>query len=315
MPALRRAGAMLALALGSAAQADPGALLLQAGSAAQATPYEGVAVYRTSQATEVLRVSHDLVDGQPRDRFSTLTGTPREMVREGAQIACRREGVSVRTASAPGPANLPSLTTAALNDAAAHYELRDIGAGRIAGRSCRGVALAPRDSFRYGYEVCADEATAVPLKIVLLDSGGRSLESLTFTEVAFGAPARSPVTRAAPAPVAMTAPAEPALWSFGALPPGFTVATRARVPARAGSPEIEHVLLSDGLSAISVFATMAGTAAAAVGSSRLGAVNAYVRRLGGLHLTVMGEVPDATVRLIGEGLVLSGGAATAVSTR
>lgn len=309
MRRIRPAGVLLALVT-SATQADPGALLLQAGSAAPA--YDGVVVYRTAQGTEVLRVSHRTVDGRAQDRFTTLTGAPREVSSGAAGLACSFEGGAARTvADSPGLAPPePAILSGGSN-----YDLREAGTGRVAGRGCRGVSVAPRDGFRYGYEVCIDELTAVPLKIVLLDASGRSLESLTFTEIGFDSRAAAPAPRTVRKAASVSAPAEPSRWSFGALPPGFAVASRAWLPARGARPPVEHVMLSDGLSAISVFAAPSTPADAGEGLSRMGAVNAYVRKLGDLHLTVMGEVPEAAVRLIGDALAPAGGAATAVSAR
>src|SRR3546814_19516001 len=61
------------------------------------------------------------------------------------------------------------------------------------------------------------------------------------------------------------------------------------------------MLLSDGLSAISVFtAHRKPRAQAFQGFSQSGALNAYGRVVGSVHITVVGEAPSDTVRLIGE---------------
>lgn len=303
------------LALAGAAHAEPAQLLLQAGNATQATGYRGVVVYRDARGTEVLRVSHSVEDGRWVDRLTTLTGASRTVVGDAAGLACSAPGRADRTA-AVSAAVMPTLSPGTVSALGQHYELRDTGGSHVAGRACRGLALKPRDGFRYGYEICADAATAVPLQVGLTDAGGRSLESLVFTEIQFGGGTAATPVRAARARPALASEAVDPRWSFGVLPPGYAVVARDWVPAQQGLGKVEHVILSDGLSAISVFATAEAPGEAAEGMARLGTVNAYVRRLQGLHLTVMGEAPEAAVRLIGDGLLAATGrAATPVSAR
>lgn len=308
MSGLRGIAGVVALLLSGVAAADVESLLVQAGGAAREASYRGVVVYHDARATEVLRVSHQVSGGQVSERLTTLTGAPRTLSREGGALACALPGRGDRTASA-GAAQ-PVLTQASLTAAQQHYELRDTGPGRIAGRPCRGVALLPRDAFRYGYEICADAATAVPLRVGLTDSDGHSLESLVFTEIEF-APGSPGARAAAPRPHHRPEAPASSAWSFGALPPGYAVASRVLLPARHGAPPVEHVMLSDGLAAISVFAEPDAADAAAEGASRIGAVSVFVRRVDGMHLTVIGEVPDAAVRAVADGLVVPGGTTVA----
>jgi sigma-E factor negative regulatory protein RseB len=299
------AGAAL-LAAGPAVAAEPSELFLRASEAARQMNYHGVVVYRDARTLEVLRLVHRYKDGRVQERLTSLTGQPRDMVREGDHVSCLVAGApALRSLGVPQEL-LPAMSRAVLDRVANHYEVRDTGPSRVAGRGCRAVALAPRDDYRYGYEVCADDGTGVPLRVSLLDRRGEAVEQVVFTEVAFPAfiddsafrlpPGAVPATRpgAHGTPVS-TAPA----WDLARLPPGFEVILRRRLP---GDAAVEHVVVSDGLSTVSVFGGQSAASSQLLrGLSRMGAMSAYGRAVGALHVMVLGEVPEGTVRLIGDG--------------
>jgi sigma-E factor negative regulatory protein RseB len=290
--------------------------LLKVSDASRQANYQGVVVYRDGQRMDVSRLVHRHHDGRVQERLTALTGRARDILRQGEDVFVL-VGDERLQASAP-PVLFPILSRDRLAEAETHYEYRDLGRARVAGRTCRGVMLAPRDEFRYGYEVCGDVETAVPLRVTLLDQRGRTIEQLMFTEVAF--PAQIPDAAFAPPPgvtpkpmavaAAPAAPAAPAVqaaapgaWRVVKLPPGFRVVRRELAPSPDGQGVVEHVLLSDGLSAVSVFAVRPRAVGRSFsGVSNMGAMSAYGRRIGAFHVTVIGEVPASTVRMIGDGL-------------
>ncbi len=100
--------------------------------------------------------------------------------------------------------------------------------------------------------------------------------------------------------VADTAPAQ-----FSKLPPGFRVVRRDLQASPSGMRE--HLLLSDGLSAISVYRVLrrtpeAAAVAAAQRIDRMGPLNAYSRSVGQVQITVVGEAPRRTVQMIGDNI-------------
>jgi negative regulator of sigma E activity len=64
---------------------------------------------------------------------------------------------------------------------------------------------------------------------------------------------------------------------------------------------VQHFVLSDGLAMVSVYIEKSlADEQALEGESSMGSVNAYGRRVDGHRVTVMGEVPKATVKQIAE---------------
>ncbi len=297
--------------------ADPPEWLAKMSEAARVANYQGVIVYQTRERLETMRVVHRYKNGSEVERVQTLTGAPREILKQGNQVICLLPKDRKVTLELPTPKALfPGLNPERVAQIARYYEFRDIGEARIAGRTCQGIAIAPRDQFRYGYEIWADAATAVPVKVNLIGRDNRVMEQLMFTEIEF--PKSIPdsalqteldpaqfqrVTSVVPEPRPFDVDAE-ADAQIANLPPGYHVSMRDVRPTADGQGSVEHLLLSDGLSAISVFTARRKlpSPGSFQGFSQIGAMNAYGRVVGSVHITVVGEAPSETVRLIGENI-------------
>ena len=332
MRRLRLAACLLGLAATTTVFADPAAVLLKAADAARTANYQGTVIYRAGGNMESMRLIPGFAGGVERERVVALTGEPREISRIDNKVTCLLPDDRKLDLKRPALKGLlTNVSAQSLKDLAAWYELRDIGTARVAGRVCRGVAIAPRDGFRYGFEIWADEVTGVPLKVSLIGPGRRALEEVMFTEVAFPvslpdeafAPGLDPkkfkaVTREEPAMKELSGGAADISdfpIRFDKLPPGYRVTMREQRAGNELRGRVEHLMLSDGLSAVSVFAALGVTPDKAFnGLTQMGAVQAFGRSLGRYHVTVVGETPVATVETIAAGLSLneadSKGAAT-----
>lgn len=305
------------------ALAAPTDVLLKAAESSRTATYHGTVIFRSGGNIESMRLIHGFAAGIERERVVALTGEPREIIRVDNKVMCllpKDRKLDMKRPALKGL--LTNVSAASLKELSAFYELRDVGMARIAGRNCRGVELSPRDGFRYGYEIWADEATGVPLRVALVGPNRRALEEVMFTEVAF--PASLPdsafepgldtsrfkaITRTEPAMKELSGGAADIRdypLRFDNLPPGYRVTMREQRPGRDLAGRIEHVMLSDGLSAISVFAALGVPPEKAFnGLTQMGAVQAYGKSLGRYHVTVVGETPVAAVESIAAGLKLN----------
>jgi sigma-E factor negative regulatory protein RseB len=320
---LFRAGATAAWTViaWSAQAGDPSATLIRAAEAARNTTYQGVILYRGDEQFEVLKVQHRFKDGSEREHLVSLTGEPRQLLRIDNRLICILP--KERTVSIDRPAGMKSfiaqLKPERLRQLAQWYQFHDQGKGRIAGRDCTGVAVMPRDEYRYGYEIWADNATGMPLKVSMVDQREEVLEQMMFTEVSFpdsiedsafeepqvDASRFRLVARDLPSLDASPSADDRPQLSFDKLPPGYRVVAREQRPLPDGQDgKVEHLLLSDGLSAVSVFSTVEQHAPdkAFRGVSHMGPVEAYGRMVGSYHITIVGEVPTAAIRMIGDGV-------------
>jgi sigma-E factor negative regulatory protein RseB len=306
-------GAAVAL-LSAAACAEDNAVewLVRMGDAARTMNYQGVLVYRDDDVLETLSLLHSNRDGEERERLVSLSGAPREIQRQNDQITCLLPEKQQVSGGDPGQHGLfPHMTRDTVQKLKDHYELKLIGSQRVAGRLCQGVQIHPKDNFRYGYQFWGDVKTGVPLKVTLITPEDQRIEELVFTQVDF--PRRisdKAFERAAPKerhPVATPASQKsrqaPPHFEIQQLPPGFHITLRDTRPLPDQNGEVEHLLVTDGLSAVSVFVAFQPPPERFFqGFSRMGAVHAYGRMLGEYHVAVVGEVPMETVRMIGDGL-------------
>lgn len=311
----------LALAVQASAADDTAEWLARTSGAARAANYQGVLVYRGDDILETFRVTHRFAEGAERERVQSLTGEVREVLKHNDNVTCLLPKQPRLSVNRPTPKNLiPALTPERLIRITDLYELRELGEQRVAGRVCRGIAIAPRDEFRYGYEIWADAQTAVPLKVSMLAAKDQLLEQMFFTEVEFPVAipdsafvselegtAKDQATNAAAEAIEDAHQQQPVIESpqvrLTKLPPGFRVVRREIRTLPGGAGVLEHVVLSDGLSAVSVFRArqLAQGPEKSQRIDQMGAVNAYSRVVGQMRVTVVGEAPKQTVQMIGDG--------------
>ena len=292
--------------------------LVEMTNAVRRTNYDGVVVYSSGQRMETMRIVHGFDGKKERERLVSMTGNAREIVRDGDSVICVLPEQRAKMIDEGRPESLlPSVPLEALARLSNFYTVSDLGKGRVADRSCRGIAVKPKDSYRYGYRIWLDDEHQIPLKVSLVDGDGNVLEQMLFTQVIFPdaiAPeAFEPQIDTAGFEtirhqVASDAPRVPvSAWGISDLPPGFRVAAEDSQPLGDASSPVNHLLLTDGLATVSVFAASDALPDKVFqGMSNLGAVNAFGRMVGKQHIAVVGEVPARTVELIGNSLTPPG---------
>lgn len=316
--------------------------LVRMSDAVRQRHYEGTFVYSHGGELEAMRLVHRADENGGAERLVSLSGEPREIIRNGDIVKCflpGREAVIVER----GQTAMPLPAAHSLQDPALqkHYEFLDMGESRIAGRPCKLIGIKPRDEYRYGYRLCLDKKTALPLQSELMTPKGEVIEQVMFTHLDLpkAIPVKALQTQVAaddftwhvrheisPAPLAesLAEPAgdKPALgtasgislekrmdpaWQAQKLPPGFVIThssmERAEDSPRNPKTHSWHMVYSDGLASISVFVEPTGNAPRTLsGAAHLGAVNAYGRELENWQLTVVGEVPAETVEMVARSL-------------
>lgn len=304
LPLLLALATALQAGMASAESAD---WLARMAQAVRTQNYEGLLVYARGGRMESMRIVHRYRDGREQERLQALSGDAREIHRDNDVVTCilpkdRAVKVDRRTLSGL----LPALSRSTVDEIGAHYKLQELGRANIVGRVCRAVSMLPRDGFRYGYRMWIDEETAVPLKIELLGSEGEVLEQVMFAQISFPAhiddsALMSDVDAREYAWIRHRTPTAVAgdRWVAGQLPPGFRVVAHEQQLMMPGIQEpVEHMVFSDGLATVSAFMAPQGASRKFNGLSRMGAMTAYARMVDDFHVTVVGEVPQATVEMI-----------------
>jgi sigma-E factor negative regulatory protein RseB len=279
--------------------------------ATQDLSYSGVFVYQQGGRTETSRITR-LADGKGgTEKLEVLDGAPREIVRTRDSVRCYLPDTrTIKIDQHGGHQGFPVVLPEQRQKIHENYTVALGEVQRVAGLDCQEVVLAPRDALRYGYRLCADLATGMPLKAMIFDEKGEAAEQFTFTQWAPGKVRREQLkpryatsTWRIDDTSVSSANLAQAGWVFSVDLPGFQKV--AEVTRRHGDAQpVGQVVYSDGLAAVSVFLESAERQGAPVeaGLAKMGAVHIYTREVEGYVITAVGEVPAASVRRIADAI-------------
>jgi sigma-E factor negative regulatory protein RseB len=287
--------------------------------------YDGHFSYFSGQDLASLRIIHMVVDGVQRERLVHLNGAPRQIVRNGDDVAC---------IVMPGDAlleleqSIPSGPFArafvrSYDKISENYGLSFYGEDRVADRTAVRLAVIPRDDDRYGYRLWLDKESRLLLRSELIDGDGARLEIFQFNQIKFGDEVDPAVlepdgqdgslvnhltlTTKQPQPVDRDSVG----WEVQWLPVGFSMASADIRRTPNSLKTINTMMFSDGLAAFSVYIEELPAAGAASMVSRSGATVAVTHTLevspDQLYLvTLVGEIPTATARRIAQSVAPRG---------
>ncbi len=309
---------ILMLPLFAGANQDAKVWLDKMAEAVESLNYEGTFVFMHNDRLETMHITHGRDNHGVKERLVSLTGEAREVIRDKNVLTCiwpqSKVVVVERSRSQHGiPANLP----ANFDKLSERYELLVVGDDRIAGFDCKQIEIKPKDSYRYGYRFCIAKQSGMLLRSVMLDTKGEPIEQVMFT--GFRLLNTLPKNQFEPhyadksytwhkvAPKNHPSGLLPDLsWHIGGMPPGYKVSENVKRPIAASPQPVQHIILTDGLASVSVFIAKHDSVTEFVkGSIGSGAMHTYTRQINDHQITVVGEVPENTVRMIGESIVYS----------
>lgn len=292
-------------------------LLNRMAQAGRTLNYEGTFIYEHAGKLQTMQLYHGTDGKNEQDRLVTLDGAAREVVRKGGKVTCilpNHKPLVVEEAgpTPPLPINIPTN----VDQLDSFYAVQVAGSERIAGQRARKLVIAPRDGFRYGQQLWLDEKHGLLLKAQLRDEKGKVVEQLVFTRLAVHdgpLPAELLEPKMPGKDLALDSPEEKkplppptpveSGWVVTDLPAGFREEMRRNHTLPGGSAPVEHRVYSDGFASVSVFIESSKSShPEAPRNVRKGALNAYTRYVDDYRVTVLGEVPEATVRLMGDGV-------------
>jgi len=278
------------------------ALLQRIQSAAREQDYAGVFTHQHGETLTSSRIVH-MVDGTgERERLELLDGEPREYLRHNDATQCLMPQRKLVIRDRGRSDRFPGLLMGEGDAVDQHYRLRDEGVtNRVAGRACRLAHLEPRDAQRYGYTLCTDTQTNLLLKVQIVDATG-VVDQVAFTSVTLGqdvSPAQLASWDTRDWTVQMDDTSVIHLGEQGwriSPPPGYRVMTQLLRPMQ--HRQVSHLVLSDGLAAISVFIEpMPQRRGQTLGTTlRRGALSIHTARIGDYGLTMLGDVPPAVLQ-------------------
>lgn len=292
-------GSWLALPV---AAADAQAWLKRLASAEHTQSFQGHFVYERNGSLSTHRIWHQVsADGVVHERLVQLDGPVQEVVRTGGQVQCASSAFADQ---APDTQVWPArpLNALQLGDS---YDARVVGVSRVAGRETTVLGLIPRDQHRYAVELHLDQATALPLKSLLLNDEGQLLERFQFSDLQVGAASDADLQASdacKPVAVVQARASVADAWRADWLPPGFVLKGVTVRPSSTSDESVASLVYGDGLASFSVFLEPLVGEAVEDARSQLGPTVAVSRRLatveGDVMVTVVGEVPLGTAERV-----------------
>jgi len=283
--------------------------------AAHTLDYDGTFVYSYDNRMHAMRLIHSADGTGERERLVSLNGPAREVVRDHDLVTCiLSDNRSVLVENTRPAKQFPPTFPIHIHSLNAYYTFRVHGGERMAGQPAQKISIRPRDKYRYGYHLWVDRKTGLLLRTDLLNASDKPVEQFMFTEIHYlkkvpdkllepGISGREFTWYEPQEPREDTRP-DVRHWHVEQVPAGFSLDIYRTHKMASGKAPIVHMVYSDGMASVSVFVEkLSKQTDTLLGSSRVGAVNAYGRKLKGYYATVVGEVPQATVRLMGRSIV------------
>jgi sigma-E factor negative regulatory protein RseB len=174
--------------------------------------------------------------------------------------------------------------------------------------SSRVISIEAKDNYRYGRKIWIDKQHNLPLKVEVSDLSGNTLEQVIFTDLQIGhklfnGDVENKLKNLDIKHIHQleSLPLEKADFVLKNLPSGFHIVFFTRMKMDKSDQFVDHLLLSDGFSSISVYRE-AKAVDSREGLQTLGTVNSFTHIVKNNQITAMGEVPAKTVQFIAQGV-------------
>ena len=302
-----------------ASEQDSWQVLQKAAAAARALSYKGIFVCQTGKQTKSVEITH-MYDGQNEfARNVILDGSPREVLSQSGNVVIynpRNEKIIIEKRR--GQNMFPAVLPMNLDSVKQSYSLRADGDERVAGRQAQVLVLVPKDGLRYSYRFWIDAEYGLLLKSVMFNNRNEIMESIGFNQLSLMETVsldwfkpkidhnKNYVMENEQQVVADNG--STADWEVRTLPSGYRKVDQVmrKVPGKEGP--VTHVVFSDGLASVSLFIEHVARSAKDKSVqknvlSTTGNTSFYANVNSGHLVTVVGDVPEATVVQIANAVV------------
>jgi len=260
------------------------------------------------------RMSHFCEGSNQYERIESLDGKARNVFRHNDVVhtvwpASRVAVVEQRDLLT----SFPALLQAGADTVGDWYELRQQDDERVAGHAANVLLVRAKDAYRYGYRLWSDKASGLLLRAEVLSPRGEVLETSAFSDISIGVRSQPESVLQAMKkldgyrvlrPVMTSTSLETEGWSIRQVAPGFRqircvnreMDNAGDVAVTGGAHRVLQAIYADGMTYVSVFIepykeNHRSTHAA------VGATQTLAMRQGDWWITVIGDVPAATLQL------------------
>ncbi|MEE9424089.1 MAG: MucB/RseB C-terminal domain-containing protein [Methylococcales bacterium] len=272
--------------------------------------FQGTLVYAGSNRVNTLKIFHSVIDGDVYEHIISQGEPIREVIRDRSKVFCfiqeQQRGRESAVMSSKNWLGLPPKLTYSNRN----YSLLLGKQQAVMERPAQIVIIQPKDKFRYLRKIWVDRESMIPIKTQVVDSTGRVLEQLMFSKLSitqsiprtqFQLPTDSKSYQWAVQKTELI-PQHQQQWHITNNPTGFEVVKYTRYQSHANSEQMTHILLSDGVTLVSIYVDLQAEAISE--TYTIGAINLGTTTSSGYRITVLGEVPGQTIQSILGGMQL-----------
>lgn len=297
-----------------AADSDPEAFkwLNKMTNAGRSLNYEGVFVYQHHNELEAMRIIHKVDGNGEHERLVSLNGAAREVIRDNKFVTCilpddKTVIIDKSRLKTSFPVSFPDNFKALSNYYSFNLDARE----RVAAMMAQAISIKPKDKYRYGYRLWIDTASGLLLKSDQVNEKGVPMEQIMFTDLKVYK--HIPDERLQPSVSGkeytrfqgdnntrknMTPEKS---WHVNRVPDGFSMSHFNKHQLPTSKMPVNHMVYTDGLAWVSVYIEKIDkNKDFLLGHSSMGSLNAYGKVLGQYYVTAVGEVPELTVRMMGD---------------
>jgi len=297
------------------------AWLMRIHDAASHSNFQGTFVVSAGGAVSSARIAHFCDGSNQFERIESLDGQARQVFRHNEVVHTVWPQSRVALVEQRDQLNsFPALLQVGDDRIAEFYELRPQGADRVAGYEANVLLLRPRDAHRFGYRLWAERNSGLLLRADVLGDRGEVLETSAFSDVSIGVRSQPDsvllpmrkldgyrIVRPALTPTRLDVEG----WTLRDSIPGFRQVSCVKRPLDgtteadqgANAPQALQTIFSDGLTYVSVFIEPFNPERHTRAMlTSIGATQTLMRRQGDWWITVVGDVPVATLRAFANGL-------------
>jgi sigma-E factor negative regulatory protein RseB len=274
--------------------------------------YQGTLVVTADGAMSSSRLTHYCEGKQTLERVVMLDGSPQQVLRHNEHLLTlwpERKVARLEQRDTAPP--FPALLSGSKEELFERYDLFEEGAGRVAGLDAAVFLLRPRDGARFARRLWAERASGLLLRADVMATDGRVLETSAFSDVTIGNSSKPPTVQAAlknlegwnvQRPASQRTSLDEQGWQLSQPVPGFrqTSCIKRQLESsrsdQSAAPEVLQAIFTDGLTHVSIFIEPLRPDHHRPGHAAAGATHTWMQAHGAHWVTVVGDVPPATLR-------------------
>ena len=297
---------------------DALALLQKMHLASQKNTYSGTFVLQQDNKIFSSSIAHRYDDGDEWEKVARLDGRAREYTRHNEDIVSYQpDSKSIRTEKRQQQDDFPAVLAFNGANLSEHYSFKLAEIARIAGNDCRVIIVEPKDALRFGYRFCAALQNNLMLQTQTTDLSNKVLEQISFSSVNFGAVDENLLktsyqnTKDWKAVKGAVTVSTSSGWAVKKLPTGFKKIREVRrlisyhfepnSKDKFAFHEVLQLVFSDGLATVSVFIEPVNEDQHNAVNQQ-GATTIFSRKQGDFWVTIVGEVPMTSIKLISDSI-------------